>query len=72
MCVHTVMSNSLRPPGTALLSMGFSRKECWSGFPFPTPEDVTYPGIETVLPVAPPSDGKFFTVEPPGKLSLSI
>ena len=29
----------------ALLSMGFSRQECWSGFPFPSPVDLPNPGI---------------------------
>ena len=70
MCVLSVVSNSLRPPRTALLSVGFSRKECWIGLPFPTPEDLSYPGIETVFPVAPPLEGKFFTIEPPGKLYI--
>ena len=30
----------------ALLSMGFSKQEYWSGFPFPTPGDPLYPAIE--------------------------
>ena len=29
----------------AHLSMGFSRQECWSGFPFPSPVDLLNPGI---------------------------
>ena len=28
----------------APLSMGFSRQECWSGLPFPRPEDLPDPG----------------------------
>ena len=28
------------------LSMGFPRKEYWSGFPFPSPGDLPDPGIE--------------------------
>ena len=32
----------------APLSMGFSRQEYWSGLPFPTPEDLPDPGIETL------------------------
>ena len=28
--------------------MGFSRQECWSGFPFPTPGDISHAGIECV------------------------
>ena len=26
--------------------MEFSRQECWSGLPFPSPEDLPDPGIE--------------------------
>ena len=28
------------------LSMGFSRQECWSGLPFPSPGDLPEPGIQ--------------------------
>ena len=28
------------------LSMGFYRQEYWSGLPFPSPEDLSDPGIE--------------------------
>ena len=35
----------------ALLSMGFSRQEYWSGLPFPSPEDLPDPGIEPRSPV---------------------
>ena len=31
-------------------SMGFSRQENWSGFPFPSPGDLPNPGIEPGLP----------------------
>ena len=30
----------------ASLSIGFSRQEYWSGLPFPSPGDLTDPGIE--------------------------
>ena len=30
----------------ALLSMGFSKQEYWSGLPFPSPEELPDPGIE--------------------------
>ena len=29
--------------------MGFSRQECWSGLPFPSPGDLRYPGIKPGL-----------------------
>ena len=34
----------------APLSMGFSRQEHWSGFPFPSPEDLPNPGIKPGSP----------------------
>ena len=30
--------------------MGFSRQEYWSGLPFPSPEDLSHPGIEPRSP----------------------
>ena len=35
----------------ALLSMGFSRQEYWSGLPCPLPGDLSDPGIEPGSPV---------------------
>ena len=32
----------------ASLSMGFSRQEYWSGFPFPSPRDLPNPGMESM------------------------
>ena len=34
----------------APLSMGFSKQECWSGLPFPSPGDLPDPGIEPGSP----------------------
>ena len=34
----------------APLSMGFSRQECWSGLPFPSPGDLPNPGINPRSP----------------------
>ena len=48
----------------ALLSMGFSRQECWSGLPLPSPGDLPDPGIEpgsTALQI------DSLPSEPPGK-----
>ena len=47
-----------------LLSMGFSRQECWSVLPFPPPGDFPYPGIEPTSPAAPALAGEFFTTAP--------
>ena len=55
-------------PGTAAHqappSMGFSRQEHWSGWPFPSPGDLPYPGIE---PGSPAFQADALTPEPPGK-----
>ena len=44
--------------------MGFSRQEYWSGLPFPSPGDLTDPGIE---PGSPTSQADALPSEPPGK-----
>jgi len=44
--------------------MGFARQEYWSGFSFPSPGDISDPGIE---PASPALAGRFFTTVPPGK-----
>ena len=48
----------------ALLSMGSSRQEYWSGLPFPSPRDLPNLGIK---PASPALTGGFFTTEPLGK-----
>ena len=48
----------------APLSMGFSRQEYWSGLPFPSPGDLSDPGIE---PGSPALEADALTSEPPGK-----
>ena len=49
-------------------SMGFSRQECWSGLPFPSPGDLPDPGIE---PRSPALQADALLSEPPGKLPKS-
>ena len=44
----------------ALLSMGFSRQEYWSGFPCPPPGDLPNPEIEPVSLMSPALAGGFF------------
>ena len=44
--------------------MAFPRQEYWSGLPFPSPEDLSNPGLE---PVSSTLAGGFFTTELPGK-----
>ena len=45
-------------------SMGFSRQECWSGLPSPSPGDLPNPGIE---PRSPALYTDALPSEPPGK-----
>ena len=45
----------------APLSMGFSRQECWSVLPFPTPGALPHLWIEPKSPVSPALAGGFFT-----------
>ena len=52
-----------------LRSMGFSRQECWSGLPFPSPGDLPNPGIE---PGSPTLQADTLPSEPPGKPITSI
>ena len=51
----------------ASLSIEFSRKEYWSGLPFPTSGNLPNSGIEPVSSVSPVCAGEFFSNEPPGK-----
>ena len=46
--------------------MGFSTQEYWSGLSFPSPGDLSHPGIKPTSPVSPVLAGRFFTTEPPG------
>ena len=51
-----------RPPGSSV--HGFPRQEYWSGLPFPSPGDLSDPGIE---PKSPTLQADTLTSEPPGK-----
>ena len=72
-CACSVVSTSVTPGTVAChtppLSMEFSREEHWSGLPFST--RLPDPGIEPVSPVSPALAGRYFTTEPPGKISLN-
>ena len=58
------MTPGLQPSRLLSLSVGFSRQEYWSGLPFPSPGDLSDPGVE---PMSLALAGGFFTTEPPGK-----
>ena len=64
-CVR-LFSTPWTVPCQAPLSMGFSRQEYWSGWPFPPPGDLPNPGIGLVSLVSPALAGGFFTYAPPG------
>ena len=64
---YSVVSDSAIPWTTAFqdpLSMGFPRREYWSGLPFPTPGDLLNRGIQLTSPSL---AGGFFTTEPSRK-----
>ena len=67
MKVSEIASDSATPWTAAYQappSMGFSRREYWSGLPFPSPGDLPNPGIE---PRSPTFQADALTSEPPGK-----
>ena len=47
----------------APLSMGFPRQEYWSWLPFPSPRNLSDPGIELVSPASPELARGLFTYE---------
>ena len=49
-------------------SLEFSRQEYWSGLPFPSPGDLSNPGIE---PGSPALQADALPSEPPGKPKFS-
>ena len=65
---HSVMPNSLRPhglhPTRLLCPWGFSREECWSGLPFPSPGDLPNPEVQ---PRPPTLQVDSLPAEQPGK-----
>ena len=50
-------------PHQTPLSMEFSRKEYWSGLPFPPPGNLIDPGIKPEFSVSPALEGGYFTTE---------
>ena len=63
--VMSVMSDSAMLQTVAcqaLLSMGFSKQEYWSGLPYPPPGDLPAPGVEPVSLMFLALAGMFFTI----------
>ena len=70
-CMCWVVSSSFVAQWTVAwqvpLSMKFSRQEYWSELQFPTPVDLTTPGIKPMSLVSSAFAGGVFTTEPPEK-----
>ena len=70
-CLFAQLCPTLWTPWTVALqtplSMGFPRQEYWSQLLFPSPGDLSNPGIEPVSLVPPSLAGGFSTTELPGK-----
>ena len=74
MCVLSHVQLFVTPWTVALqapLSMGFSRREYWSGLPSLL-WGSSDPGVELVPLASPTLAGGFFTTEPPGKPLLLL
>ena len=52
-CLITKSCPTLCQPCKIPQSIGFSRKDYWSGFPFPPPVDLPNTGIKLVSPLSP-------------------
>ena len=52
--------------------MGFPRQEYWSGLPFPSPGDLTEPGIKLTSPVSPAWQADSLPSEPPEKQERNL
>ena len=68
LCSATQSCPTFATPWTAArqapLSMGFSRQEYWSRLSFPTPGELSDPGVKPMSPVSPGlAGGLFSTVE---------
>ena len=64
-CSVMSLFNSLDCRHQALLSIGFTRQEYWSGLPFPLPGNLPNPGLKPGSPVSPALQD-FLPTEPGG------
>ena len=73
--VTSVVSDCATPQTVAhqaLLSMGLSRQEYWSGLPCPPPGNLPDPGVKPVALMSPALTGGFFSTTWEAHLSLYI
>ena len=61
---HIPLCNPMNYNLQVPLGMGFSRRECRSELPFPSPGNLPNPGLK---PVSPALTGELFFAKPPGK-----
>ena len=66
-CVTLCLPMNCSPPPQALLSMGFSRQEWWSGLPYAPPGDLPDPGIGLSSLESPALQADSLPTEPSGK-----
>ena len=59
---HPTLCTSWTVAHQSSLSVGFSKKEYWSGLPCPSPGDLPNPGIEPSSLMSPALAGRFFTI----------
>ena len=69
--VHSAQNYACACLVTSPLSMGFSRQEYRSGSSCPSPGDLPDPGTEPTSLMSPALADGFFTMRPPGILTLS-
>ena len=67
--VHAQLLSCVQLFATHGLLWQFSRQGYWSRLPFPPSGDLPDPGIKSVSPA---SAGRFFTTEPPTRMSLNL
>jgi len=53
-------------------SMGFSRREHWSGFPFPPPGDLPDPGIKPISPASPAQQADLLPMSHQGSPNVTV
>ena len=68
-CCVQLFATPWTVPSQVLLSIKFSRQNYWSGLPFPSPQDLPYPGIK---PWSPALQADSSPSEPPGIVLCTV
>ena len=74
MCTRVIASfvTDSVTPCAVVLSVGFSRRENWSGLPCPPPQGLPDPGVEPESPASPALQVGFLPSESPGKPQVQM